>query len=193
MYELKYSKELLEPGISAESMEYHFEKHYKGYLANLNRLIEGSAYEGKSIEELVKGSEGAIFNNAAQVWNHEFYFDQFSPNPKMKPEGELLKAIDHSFDSFEELKERLRKAAVGLFGSGWVWLVEDPMSSLIIEAESNAGNPLTRELRPILTLDVWEHAYYIDYRNDRATAIDKHLELIDWGVIERRYLNSTRW
>ncbi|MFI3269249.1 MAG: superoxide dismutase [Rikenellaceae bacterium] len=187
MYNLKYSNELLEPLISAETIFYHYEKHYKGYLSNLERLTEGTGYEGKSIESLVKGSEGSIFNNAAQVWNHEFYFDQFSPTPKVQPDGDLLRAINHSFGSFDDMVDHLRKSAASLFGSGWVWLVEDPMSSLLIEAEQNAGNPLTRGLRPLMTLDVWEHAYYIDYRNDRAAAIASHLKAIDWEVIERRY------
>ncbi len=187
MYKLKYTDDALAPAISAETIDYHYARHYAGYLAALNRLTEETIYEGKSIESLVKGSEGAIFNNAAQVWNHEFYFDQFTPTPKLRPEGELLRAIEHSFGNYDVMINHLMQSAVGLFGSGWAWIVKDPMSSLLIEAESNAGNPLTRGLQPILTLDLWEHAYYIDYRNDRRKALENHLAMIDWGVIEARY------
>ncbi len=184
---LPYPTYELSPAISEETIEYHYGRHYKGYLDNLNNLIKDTPYEDMSLEGIVNGSEGAIYNNAAQVWNHEFYFDQFSHDPKVIPEGDLMRAIEHSFDSFEMMIGHLRGAAMSLFGSGWVWLVEDPMSSLIIENDMNAGNPLARGLRPLLTIDVWEHAYYIDYRNNRAEAVDAHLGLIDWSVIECRY------
>ncbi len=184
---LNYFKGALMPYISAETIEYHYGKHYTGYLANLNRLTEGTPYANMTLEGIVKGSEGSIYNNAAQAWNHEFYFEQFSPTPKSAPEGDLLRAIEHSFESYDLFLSHLMSAATSLFGSGWVWLVEDPMSSLIIESDSNAGTPLTRGLRPLLTIDVWEHAYYIDYRNDRAKAVEAHLTMVDWSIIESRY------
>ncbi len=184
---LPYPTYELSPAISEETLEYHYGRHYTGYLNTLNRLIDGTPYEDMSLEGIVNGSEGAIYNNAAQVWNHEFYFDQFSNDPKLFPEGDLMRAIEHSFESFENMIEHFKSVAMSHFGSGWVWLVEDPMSSLIIEVDLNAGNPLVRGLRPLLTIDLWEHAYYIDYRNNRAEAVDAHLGLVDWAVIECRY------
>ena len=158
------------------------------YINNLNGLIPGTPFEEASLEEIVKKAEGPIFNNGAQVWNHTFFFWQFAPKPAAsKPSGALAAAIDKSFGSFDAFKEQFTKAAVTLFGSGWAWLVKKEDGSLEIVQESNAGNPLKKGLTPVLTCDVWEHSYYVDYQNRRADFVATFWELIDWPVVEKCY------
>ncbi|WP_374046831.1 superoxide dismutase [uncultured Alistipes sp.] len=185
--ELPYAYDALAPQISEETMRYHHDKHYVGYVNKLNELIAGTPFAQKSLEEIVVGSDGAIFNNAAQMWNHDFYFEQFSPNPQTAPDGALLKAVNDSFGSFEQMKAALEKSAVGLFGAGWTWLVADKSGKLSIVNESNAGNPLKSGMKPLVGFDVWEHAYYIDYRNRRPDAVAAHWDRIDWKVVGQRY------
>lgn len=187
MPQLPYALNALEPQMSQETLEYHYGKHLQTYVNNLNELITGTPYEDQTIEEIVKTAEGPLFNNAAQTWNHTFFFLSFSPDPKKKPEGKLAEAIQQDFGSFEAMKEQFSKAAAGLFGSGWTWLSSDKEGKLFITQESNAGNPMRKGLTPILTCDVWEHAYYIDYRNKRPDFIAGFWEILDWERIEKRY------
>ena len=185
--ELPYAYDALAPQISEETMRYHHDKHYKGYVDKLNELLVDSPYAGQPIEEIILSADGPLFNNAAQVWNHEFYFEQLSPTPQTQPSGPLKQAIDRDFGSVAQLKAQMNRAAAALFGSGWVWLVEDKAGNLAIVSEQNAGNPLRRGLKPLLCLDVWEHAYYIDYRNRRADAVAALWDNIDWKRVEERY------
>ena len=184
---LPYPYNALEPEISEETMRFHHDKHHAGYVAKLNTLIAGTPYETMSLEEIVTKSDGAIFNNAAQVWNHDFYFDTLSPTPKSNPEGPLLEAITDEYGSVEKLKREINEAAVNLFGSGWVWLVKNRDGKLSIMSGKNADTPLRYGMHPLLTIDVWEHAYYIDYRNARADAVNAVWNKIDWGKVEERY------
>lgn len=185
--ELPYAYDALEPYISAETMHFHHDKHYAGYVAKLSELIEGTHYATMPLEDIVLGSDGAIFNNAAQAWNHEFYFAQLSPKAKHHPTGELRRAIDERFGSVEELERRMTNTATSLFGSGWVWLAADRDGELYILAKSNAATPLADDLVPLMCIDVWEHAYYIDYRNMRKDAVENLWKIVDWSVIEERY------
>ncbi len=182
--QLPYSMDGLSPLISAETLEYHYGKHHKTYVDNLNRLIKGTEYESMPLEDIIKRSSGGVFNNAAQVWNHTFYWHCLAPGGGGEPGGELGRAIEAGFGSFENFKDEFSKAAVGLFGSGWVWLVKGSNGKLSIEPESNAGNPLTKGLKPLLTCDVWEHAYYIDYRNARPGYIEAFWKLVNWEFVE---------
>ena len=184
---LPYALDALTPQISEETMLYHYGKHHKAYVDNLNRLIEGTPWQNASLEEIVRGADGAIFNNAAQAWNHTFFFLSLSPDPKSVPTGPLAEAIHRDFGSFDALKEALAKAAAGQFGSGWAWLVKGKKGELSVVAESNAGNPMTRGLTPLLNIDVWEHAYYIDYRNRRPDFIQALWDRVDWKVVEKRF------
>ncbi len=184
---LPYAYDALAPAISEETLRYHHDKHYEGYVAKLNELIAYTPYADLSLEEIVRTADGTVFNNAAQAWNHEFYFGQFSPQPQDAPTGPLAEAIDRSFGSFDAMKAEMSKAAASLFGSGWVWLVEDGTGKLSILSTRNAGSPVRHGLRPLLCFDVWEHAYYIDYRNRRADAIAATWPLIDWKKVEERY------
>ncbi|MBE6186937.1 MAG: superoxide dismutase [Rikenellaceae bacterium] len=185
---LPYAEQALEPHISAETLHYHHDKHMAAYVDKLNTLIADTPFaEASSLEEIILQSEGAIFNNAAQAWNHAFYFEQFHPKPKREPEGELKAAIEKAFGSVEQLREQLERDAVALFGSGWVWLAADKHGELSIVSKPNAGNPLTEGMYPLLTIDVWEHAYYIDHRNARATGVKALWEVLCWGKIEHRY------
>lgn len=184
---LPYAYDALAPAISEETLRCHHDKHYAGYVAKLNELAAGTPYAALTLEEIVRTSDGAIFNNAAQIWNHEFYFEELSPTAQHEPEGPLAEAIRESFGSFEAMKAELAKAAAALFGSGWVWLVEDHSGRLSILSTRNAGTPVRHGLRPLLCLDVWEHAYYIDYRNRRADAVAATWDLIDWKVVGERY------
>ncbi|MBO7233669.1 MAG: superoxide dismutase [Paludibacteraceae bacterium] len=186
---LPYAPNALEPAISQQTIEYHYGKHLPAYINNLNKLIEGTEWENAELAEIVRTSEGAVFNNAAQVWNHTFYFESFSPEGGGEPVGALRSAILTRWGSFGAFKEEMNKAALGLFGSGWVWLVSDRKGHVSIMSESNAGNPLTKGYIPLLTFDVWEHAYYIDYRNQRADHLMHIWGIIDWKLIEQRYLN----
>ena len=158
--DLPYAADALEPVISRETVDYHYGKHEKAYIDNLNRLIKGTQFEDMELEEVIKNASGALFNNASQAWNHIFYFFTFAPNSGGEPSGELRKAIDRDFGSFDDFKKAFEDAGVGLFGSGWVWLSADENGKLFITQESNAGSPLTAGLTPLLTFDVWEHAYY---------------------------------
>ena len=185
--ELPYAYDRLEPYISAETLHFHHDMHYASYVAKLGELIEGTRFATMNLEDIVKQSDGAIFNNAAQAWNHVFYFDTLSPHAKHHPAGELSHVIDEQFGSFEELKQRMTSMASTLFGSGWVWLAADSDGKLYILSKSNAGTPLTDGLKPLLCIDVWEHAYYIDYRNARKDAVEKLWKIIDWAKVEERY------
>jgi len=186
--QLLYALDALEPTISKETMEYHWGKHLQAYVNNLNKLIAGTEFENASLEHIVKESSGALFNNAGQVWNHTFYFETFSPHPKKAPEGKLLQAINQQFGSLDGFKEQFNKAAIELFGSGWAWLVKKEDGSLIITQEANAGNPLhSGSGTALLTFDVWEHAYYVDFRNRRADHLTACWDIIDWAVVEKRY------
>ena len=185
--ELPYSREALAPAISTETIDFHYGKHEKAYIDNLNRLIKDSKYEDMELEEIITSSDGALFNNASQAWNHIFYFFTFSPEGSREPGGELRKAIDRDFGSFEKFKEDFVAAGVGLFGSGWVWLSRDEKGKLIITTGQNAMNPLVEGLTPLLTFDVWEHAYYLDYQNRRADQLKALWSIVDWDVVESRY------
>jgi len=182
---LPYDKNALEPTISAETLEYHYGKHHQTYVTNLNNLITGSDFETASLEEIITKSSGGIFNNAAQVWNHTFYWNCLSPNGGGEPGGALGEAIKSSFGSFEEFKKRFSTSAATNFGSGWTWLVQNQDGSLEIYNTSNAQTPMTAGKKALLTVDVWEHAYYIDYRNARP----KYLEAI-WGIVNWDFVAS---
>ena len=184
---LPYAYDALAPAISEETMRFHHDKHYAGYVNKLNELIIDTPYTSQPLEDIILSSDGAIFNNAAQVWNHEFFFDQLSPTPQQQPTGVFKEAIDRSFGSFAQMKAQMAKAATGLFGSGWVWLVEDKTGRLAIVSEQNAGNPLRHGLKPLLAIDVWEHAYYIDHRNLRADSITALWNCTDWKIVGERY------
>ncbi|MDX9929503.1 MAG: superoxide dismutase [Bacteroidales bacterium] len=183
---LPYPASSLKPHLSEETIEFHHGKHHQAYVTNLNGLLPGSAFEDATLEHIIRKATGAIFNNAAQVWNHTFYFETFSRDGKRSPGGELAAAIVKSFGSFESFREHFNKAAITLFGSGWAWLSRKADGSLIITQESNAGNPIRSGLKPLLTCDVWEHAYYIDYRNRRPDYLKGFWEIIDWEKVEGR-------
>lgn len=185
---LPYQADALSPIISEKTIEFHYGKHHLTYVNNLNNLVPGTRFDGATLETIVKEADGAIFNNAAQVWNHTFYFNTFSPNPKLLPNGELLQSLERDFGSLNDFKVKFSNAAVTLFGSGWAWLVKDAYGNLQIIQESNAGNPLRQGLIPLLTFDVWEHAYYLDYQNLRAKHIEGLWQIIDWSVIESRFM-----
>lgn len=187
MQPLPYGSADLAPVISTETIEYHYGKHEQTYIDNLNKLIEGTPYAKMPLEQIVKEAEGALFNNASQAWNHIFYFFTFSPNGRRTPQGRLAEAIEQQWGSLENFQKEFEQAGVTLFGSGWVWLSKDPQGNLVISKENNAGSPLKKGHTPLLTFDVWEHAYYIDYRNRRAEHLHRLWEIIDWSVIESRY------
>ncbi len=184
---LPYAPDALAPAISQETVDYHYGKHEKAYIDNLNKLIEGTEYEDMALEDIIRSSSGALFNNASQAWNHIFYFFTFSPDGGGEPDGDLRKAIDRDFGSFEKFQKDFVQAGVSLFGSGWVWLSKDNDGKLFITQASNAGNPLTDGLTPLLAFDVWEHAYYLDYQNRRADSLNKLWEIVDWDVVASRY------
>lgn len=185
--ELPYKRDALAPAISPETIDYHYGKHEKAYIDNLNRLIKGTEFEDMDLEEVIVNAKGTLFNNASQAWNHIFYFFTFSPDGSREPGGDLRKAIDRDFGSFDKFKEAFVDAGVGLFGSGWVWLCRDDDGKLLITQGSNAQNPLTDGLTPLLTFDVWEHAYYLDYQNRRADALKALWDIVDWDVVESRF------
>lgn len=180
---LPYEKNALEPHISAETLEYHYGKHHNTYVVNLNNLVKGSEFEGKSLVEIVKTSTGGVFNNAAQVWNHTFYWHCLSPQGGGEPTGAVAEAINKSFGSFAAFKEQFTDAAVKNFGAGWTWLVKKADGSLAIVSTSNAATPLTGADVPLLTVDVWEHAYYIDYRNARPKYLENFWALVHWAFV----------
>lgn len=180
---LPYEMDALAPHISRETLEYHYGKHHKAYVDNLNNLIPGTDFEGQPLEYIVKHSQGSIFNNAAQVWNHTFYWNSLSPNGENKPAGALAQAIEKTFGTFENFKEQFTKTAIGTFGSGWAWLVKKADGSLEIQSTSNAQTPITAGHQALLTCDVWEHAYYIDYRNSRPKYLEHFWELVNWDFV----------
>ena len=183
---LPYTPEALEPVISAQTLSYHHGKHLQAYVDNLNKLIAGTAFETMPLEEIVKQSTGALFNNAGQVLNHNLYFTQFTPHPE-GPSGKLLRQIEKQWGTLDAFKAEFESKGVSLFGSGWVWLSADEEGSLHITQEPNAGNPVTRGYKPLLTFDVWEHAYYLDYQNRRAAHLQALWQIVNWQEIERRY------
>lgn len=185
--ELPYAYDALAPQLSEETLRYHHDKHYAGYVAKLNELILDTPYEGQPLEDIILAADGAVYNNAAQAWNHAFYFEQLSPDPQRMPTGALADAVVRTFGSVDALRERMNREAVGLFGSGWVWLAADRQGDLVIVSGPNAGNPLRQGLVPLLCIDVWEHAYYIDYRNRRADAVAALWDRIDWKTVGERY------
>lgn len=185
--ELPYAYDALAPQLSEETLRYHHDKHYAGYVAKLNELILDTPYEGQPLEDIILAADGAVYNNAAQAWNHAFYFEQLSPDPQRVPTGALADAVVRTFGSVDALRERMNREAVGLFGSGWVWLAADRQDGLVIVSGPNAGNPLRQGLVPLLCIDVWEHAYYIDYRNRRADAVAALWDRIDWKTVGERY------
>lgn len=181
---LPYAKDALEPHLSAETVELHYEKHHKGYLEKLRKSIEGKPEAQRSLEDLIRDARGDLFNNAAQVWNHTFYWMSLRPGGGGKPGEPLLGAIESSFGSLDRFREQFAEAANGEFGSGWAWLVQDPAGRLSVRSSSDAENPLQRNLTPLLTLDVWEHAYYVDYRNERARYVEAFLDhLLNWDFV----------
>ena len=185
---LPYTTDALEPVISRKTLDYHHGKHLAGYVNNLNALLEGNPLAGLSLEEIVTKASGGILNNAGQILNHELYFGQFAASkPDNAPMGPLAEAIVRDFGSFEALKETFQKAGATLFGSGWVWLSADKEGKLIITQETNAANPVQKGLKPLLTFDVWEHAYYLDYQNRRPDHLAALWQIINWNVIEKRY------
>ena len=187
LIKLPYAPDALEPIISKQTIEFHHGKHLQTYVNNLNNLIQGTKFENADLETIVKESDGAIFNNAGQILNHNLYFTEFSPNGGGKPSGKLAKAIDETWGSFENFQKEFETAGTSLFGSGWVWLAAGKDGKLSITKESNAGNPITKGLKPILTFDVWEHAYYLDYQNRRADHLKALWKIVDWQVVESRY------
>lgn len=185
--ELPYPLDALAPHISKETLEFHYGKHHQTYITNLNNLIKGTEFENSSIEEIVKKSSGGIFNNAAQVWNHTFYWFSLAPKADGTPTGTLLDAINKKWGSFEEFKKAFNTCAAGTFGSGWAWLVKNQDGSLDLLSTSNAATPLTGNQTALLTCDVWEHAYYIDYRNSRPNYLDGYWQLVNWNTVSDRF------
>jgi Fe-Mn family superoxide dismutase len=186
--ELPYAKSALEPHISAETLEYHYGKHHQAYVTNLNGLIPGTEFEKLSLEEIVKKAPaGGIFNNAAQVWNHTFYFNGLVPRGGGEPKGALAAAIKAAFGSFPDFKDKFSKSAVSNFGSGWTWLARTPDGKLEIVNTSNAGSVLTTTNTPVLTIDVWEHAYYVDKRNARPAYVEAWWNLVNWDMAARNF------
>ena len=185
---LEYELDALAPALSREAMEYHYGKHHQTYVTNLNNLIAGTQYEAESLREIIKTSQGAIFNNASQAYNHAFFWKCLTPNGGGEPTGELMDAIVKKWGSFDGFKEQFSAMAASNFGSGWTWLVKKLDGELEILNTSNAGSPLTQHLKPILTIDVWEHAYYVDYRNARPAFIKAYFEkLVNWDFAQRRF------
>lgn len=188
MPKLLYSMEALSPVISKETIGFHYGKHLQTYVTNLNNLIENTEYAEMPLTEIVIKGQGGIGNNAGQILNHVLYFEQFAPKPnKTEPTGKLLKAIQESFGSFEEMKKLFSNVATTLFGSGWAWLCKDNAGKLYIKQMFNADNPLRYDMKPLLTFDVWEHAYYLDYQNRRADYVNALWAIMDWEVIEKRF------
>ncbi len=185
--ELPYAYDALEPHISKATLEFHHDKHHAGYIKKLNDLIKNKeSYQNMTLLEIVRNSENSIFNNAAQAYNHNFYFNSLTPN-KTEPSPALLAAINHQFDSLENFKKTFTEAALGLFGAGWTWLVMDYKKNLMLENTSNAQTPAVGENKPLLVCDVWEHAYYLDTQNDRATYLENFWQVVDWDAVSKHY------
>ena len=187
MPQLPYASDALEPTISKATIDLHYGKHLLAYVNNLNNLVSKTEFENATLEEICQKAEGPIFNNGAQIWNHTFYFNTFSPKGGGSPIGNLAEAINNTFGDFESFKKEFNAASIGIFGSGWTWLSKDKNNNLVITKESNAGNPLKSGLTPILTFDVWEHAYYVDYQNRRADYINALWNIIDWKIVSERF------
>jgi len=188
LMELPYAPDALEPVISAQTLSFHHGKHLQAYVNNLNAALPGSGLEGKSLEEVILNAQGGMLNNAGQILNHNLYFGQFrAPKPDNAPTGRLAEAINAEFGSFEAFKEIFAKAGATLFGSGWAWLCSDAEGNLQITQEANAGNPIQHNLKPLMTMDVWEHAYYLDYQNRRPDHLAALWQIIDWDVVSQRY------
>ena len=184
---LPYAKDALQPHISAETLEYHHGKHHQAYVTNLNNLIANTEFADLSLEDIIKKSSGGIFNNAAQVWNHTFYWNCLSPNGGGAPTGALAEAIQAKWGSFDAFKDAFSKAAVGTFGSGWAWLVKTPAGELDIVSTSNAATPMTSGQKALMTCDVWEHAYYVDYRNARPKYVEAFWNLVNWQFVSANF------
>jgi Fe-Mn family superoxide dismutase len=184
---LPYAMDALQPHISKETLEFHYGKHHQAYVTNLNNLIKGTEFENLSLEEIVKKSSGGVFNNAAQVWNHTFYWNCMAPNAGGAPTGALAEAINAKFGSFDNFKAEFTKSCVGNFGSGWTWLVKKADGSVEIVNTSNAATPLTGADKPLLTCDVWEHAYYVDYRNARPKYVETFWNLVNWNFVAKNF------
>ena len=184
---LPYAHDALAPHVSKETLEFHHDKHHQTYVTNLNNLIKGTEFENDTLEAIVKKSSGGIFNNAAQVWNHTFYWDSMKPNGGGQPTGALADAINAEWGSFDKFKEEFTKTAVGTFGSGWAWLVKKTDGSLDLVSTSNAATPLTTDAKPLLTCDVWEHAYYIDYRNARPKYVEAFWNVVNWDFASQNF------
>ncbi len=180
---LPYDRTALEPIISGETIDYHYGKHHKAYVDNLNKMIEGTEFAGMALEDIIRKSQGAMFNNAAQMWNHTFYWNCLKPNGGGEPTGKLAEAIKAAFGDFAKFKEQFSDTAVKTFGSGWAWLVQRPDGSLAVASTPNAATPLTGEDKALLTCDVWEHAYYIDYRNARPKYVESFWNLVNWDFV----------
>ncbi|MEZ5461833.1 Fe-Mn family superoxide dismutase [Dokdonella sp.] len=181
---LPWARDALAPHISAETIDFHYGKHHQAYVTNLNNQIAGTEFEKLELEEIIRKASGGMFNNAAQIWNHTFYWNCLAPNAGGEPEGKLADAINKAFGSFAKFKEEFTKTSVGTFGSGWGWLVQRPDGSLALASTSNAATPLTGSDRALLTCDVWEHAYYIDYRNARPKYLEAFWNLVNWKFVE---------
>jgi superoxide dismutase, Fe-Mn family len=184
---LPYAKDALEPVISSETIDYHYGKHHQAYVTNLNNLIKGTEFENSSLEEIILKASGGIFNNAAQVWNHTFYWNCFKPNGGGTPSGELAATIDKTFGSFDEFKKQFTQKAVTTFGSGWAWLVKNKDGSIALESTSNAATPMTNGQTALLTIDVWEHAYYVDYRNARPKYAEEFWKIVNWDFVAKNF------
>ena len=184
---LPWARDALAPHISAETIDYHYGKHHQAYVTNLNNQIAGTEFENLALEDIVRKATGGMFNNAAQVWNHTFYWNSLAPKGGGEPTGPLADAIRKSFGSFAQFKDQFSKTAAGTFGSGWAWLVGRADGGLAVISTSNAGTPITGSDRPLLTCDVWEHAYYIDYRNARPKYIEAFWNLVDWNSAAGRF------
>ncbi len=184
---LPYAKDALAPHISQETLEYHHGKHHQAYVNKINDLVKGTEFEKASLEDIIKKAEGGTFNNGAQVWNHTFYWNCLSPKGGGEPSGALADAINKAFGSFDKFKEKFTATAAGTFGSGWAWLVKNSDGSLEIVSKSNANNPIRDGKTPILTCDVWEHAYYIDYRNARPKYIEAFWNLVNWDFAAKNF------
>ena len=183
---LPYELNALEPHISRETLEYHYGKHHQAYVTNLNKLVEGSEWAGKSLEEIMMHASGGVFNNAAQIWNHTFYWHSLAPNGGGEPGSTLKAELEKAFGSVDEFKQQFTQTAITTFGSGWAWLVQNEQGALEIISTSNALNPLTEHKKPLLTCDVWEHAYYIDYRNARPRYVEHFWNLVNWAHVEKQ-------
>ena len=184
---LPYDRTALEPHISGETIDYHYGKHHNTYVVNLNNMIAGTEHENQSLEDIIRNSSGGLFNNAAQIWNHTFYWNCLSPNGGGEPTGDLLAAIERDFGSFAEFKEAFSKTAITTFGSGWGWLVKTPEGKLELASTSNAETPLTGDNTPLLTCDVWEHDYYVDYRNARPKYVEAFWNLVNWEFVAQQF------